>query len=116
MQLSVKESLTDPNSNILIRTCSLASGLRTQPVNKVTVENPKNAEDLCRSNLETTSACASVGTESQGELQLSTNSRDSRKHGDTITILDGMQTYFAAEDNCDENFLFAYNNGTVAGL
>lgn len=116
LQLSVKESLDNPVSNILIRTCSLASGLRTQSDNQATIENTKKADELYQSSLETAPACASVDKESQGDLQLSLDSDNSKESEGTVTILDCMQTYFAAEDNCDESFLYAYNNGTVAGL
>ncbi|KAG9191337.1 chitinase [Alternaria panax] len=82
----------------------------------VSVENPKMADELFQSSLEVAPACARIGTMSQGELEMSTNSGSSGDAGKAVTLLEGMQTYFAADDNCDENFLFAYYNGTVAGM
>ncbi|KAL7775523.1 hypothetical protein CFE70_009366 [Pyrenophora teres f. teres 0-1] len=78
--------------------------------------NPKKADELCQSSLEVAPAYASMDIETQGEVQLSTNSGTRGDAEETAALMDGMYTFFAAEVNCDESFLFAYYNGMVAGM
>lgn len=120
LQFSVKQSLSDINSNALIRACSLGRNSYTSPLapaaGAISVENPKKSDTLYQSSLKVASACLHMGTKSQSELQVSTNSGTGADISKTVTLLQGMHTYFAAEDNCDENFVFAYYNGTVVGM
>lgn len=80
------------------------------------MENPKKANILYKGSLETAPACARVGTRAQVNLELAVNGAGSGNTEDAAVFLKGMQKFFMAKDNCDENFLFAYNHGTVAGM
>jgi hypothetical protein len=119
LQLSVKQPLADPESNVLIRTCSLSSGLSVATAGEAEipgVENPKKAENIFQSSLEVTKACQSTGTNKKVDINVFTNSGTGADSDKSLTLLDGMRTYFAAEDNCDESTIFAYQNGTTVGI
>lgn len=120
LQFSVTQPLDENNSTILIRSCTL--GPRPQGPKTATlprVKNPKLGSNLFEGgSLDLAPACATEGTETDLRLQLGTshgegNTEDSSKAAD---LLEGMLDYFAADDNCDENFLFAYHQKTVASL
>ncbi|KAF2742939.1 carbohydrate-binding module family 24 protein [Sporormia fimetaria CBS 119925] len=116
LQFSVTESLYDPKSDILIRTCSLGSGIAPQPIEEVPIENPKKAEALHQSSLDTAPACRSPGVATSRDLLFSTNNGHTGGNGYVLSLLNGMKSYFVDDNNCDGNILFAFNNGTVAGL
>ncbi|CAE7210913.1 hypothetical protein P3342_012114 [Pyrenophora teres f. teres] len=59
--------------------------------------NPKKADELCQSSLEVAPAYASMDIETQGEVQLSTNSGTRGDAEETAALMDGMYTFFAAE-------------------
>lgn len=49
-------------------------------------------------------------------MNIFTNSGTGADSDKSLTLLEGMRTYFAAEDNCDESIIFGYQNGTAVGL
>lgn len=118
LQLSVRKLLENPNSIALIRTCSIASDMHitTGDAELPAVENPKKSETVFESSLEVAPACVGTGTKALRDIELYTNSGSNGNSLKTVSLLDGMQTYFATRDNCDESTLFAYHNGTAVGL
>lgn len=117
LQFSITQPLDDPNSNILIRSCTLGSHADTGAATLKPVENPKKDEDLVQGgSLEVAPACAVVGTEVSSKMDLLISPGGTGDSQQITGLLDGMQKYFSATDNCDENFLFAYHRQTVASI
>ncbi|PVH83223.1 carbohydrate-binding module family 24 protein [Cadophora sp. DSE1049] len=116
LQFSVTQPLDDPKTTVLIRSCTL----RSQPANFSTagslLENPKKLNDLFVKSLDTVRACAAAGTEVHDELELASSSGGNGVGTEIAALMEGMQGYFEARDNCDENFLFAYHKQTVASI
>ncbi|EFR05106.1 hypothetical protein MGYG_08115 [Nannizzia gypsea CBS 118893] len=115
VQLSVTQPLDDPESTILLRTCTSSSGTSHAFAAKQ-INNPKKWKELYQIRLETASACVITGTKVQDKLKLAIGGSNERNSIHATRLLDGMEMFFSARDNCDENFLFAYYNGTAAGL
>ncbi|RYP12509.1 hypothetical protein DL766_009948 [Monosporascus sp. MC13-8B] len=81
------------------------------------VENPKKWEELLDASLDIVPACAVTGKELQEKLALSASGSGGKGSGGEVAILlEGMRKFFNAEDNYDENFLFAYYRQTVASV
>jgi hypothetical protein len=115
----VKQPLTGPESNVLIQTCSLSSEMSVATFGDAEtsdIENPKKAENIFQSSLEVAKACKSTGTDRKVDIDIFTNSGTGAASDKSLTLLEGIQTYFAAEDNCDESIIFAYQNGTAVGV
>ncbi|EGE08654.1 chitinase [Trichophyton equinum CBS 127.97] len=115
MQLSVTQPLDDPESTILLRTCTSSSNISHAFAAKQ-IDNPKKSKELYQIRLDTATACVTTGIEVQDKLKLAIGSNNERNSIYTTRLLAGMEKFFSAKDNCDENFLFAYYQGTVAGL
>jgi hypothetical protein len=117
LKLSITQPLDDPSSNILIRSCALESREDTTLSPVVPVENPKKVNNGLPGSLRSAQACAATGKEVEDELRIG-RSTDSKKHADKelLGLLEGMQKFFNAQDNCNENLLFAYHNQTVATI
>ena len=117
LKFSVLHSLDDPTSNILIRSCKLGSHEDTTSSAVLSMENPKKARELFQGSLKSAPACIAIGNEVQDKLQLGTRSASNEGLiSDAVSLLKGMQSFFKAQDNCDENFLFAYHKHTVASI
>ncbi|KAL7629535.1 hypothetical protein AAE478_001056 [Parahypoxylon ruwenzoriense] len=117
LQLSVTQPLDDPASNILIRSCTLGSRSDAVSVAATPVENPKKASALFEASLGFAPACAVTGAEIQENLEMTATSGRTEGEGTAFSdLLDGMQKFFDAQDNCDESFLFAYHKQTVASV
>jgi hypothetical protein len=104
---------------VLIRTCSISAGMSAATIGEAEipdVENPKKARNVFQSSLEVAKACKSTGTDKKIDINIFTNSGTSADSDKSLTLLEGMRTYFAAEDNCDESIIFGYQNGTAVGL
>ncbi|KAF4508203.1 hypothetical protein G6O67_004613 [Ophiocordyceps sinensis] len=118
LQLSVTQPLDDPDSTILIRSCTLESVLddnvtETRPP----VDNPKKANDIFWPSLDEAPACLATGLEVDNEMSLAMSSGSGHADGQDLTrLIQGMQDFFDAPDNCDESFVFAYHKGTVASI
>ncbi|KAM7198915.1 carbohydrate-binding module family 24 protein [Naviculisporaceae sp. PSN 640] len=125
----VRQLVDDPQSTILIRACSLASGRSARIAsastssNSSSVDNPKKSSDLVLSPLEEAPACLGNATEVTGIRNGTSSTPKVSYTGDDIVanpkqaaaLLDGLRAFFATKDNCDESVLFAYHNQTVAG-
>jgi hypothetical protein len=64
------------------------------------VENSKKAGNVFQSSLELAKACKSTGTDKRVDINIFTNSGTGADSDKSLTLLEGMRTYFAAEDNC----------------
>jgi hypothetical protein len=127
LQFSVTQPLDDPASTVLIRTCMLNATSRaasTKPwsawsASTKAVANPKKSAKLFRGRLSSAPACLPLATETRGatiQVATSTNSTSKVAPEAIALLLEGMGSFFDARDNCDENFLFAWQNQTAAGL
>ncbi|KAF2729337.1 glycoside hydrolase family 18 protein [Polyplosphaeria fusca] len=122
LQFSTAHSLTDPTTDILIRSCTLGSVSATDQVtgangNNVTVENPKLSDNLFDPSIKSAPACAVAGSQVRESFRYSASSQSpSSVSVDAGSILEGIEKYFSIDDNCDESTLFAYYKKTVAGL
>jgi hypothetical protein len=124
LQLSVTQSLDDPASNILIRSCTLGEpslAALAAPVNGTSnlepVENPKKASDLFQASLDIAPACSFIGIQAPGEMEVIASSDGGKgDRGEVDSVLKGLQKFFETPDNCDETFAFAYHGQTVASV
>ncbi|RYO80140.1 hypothetical protein DL764_009933 [Monosporascus ibericus] len=122
LQFSVSHPLDDPDTTVLIRSCTLrsvsvADSNAGVAATGVRVENPKKSQELLDASLDIAPACAVTGKELQENLSLSASGSGGKGSGGEIArLLEGMQRFFDAEDNCDESFLFAYYRQTVASV
>jgi len=122
LHFSVLRPLDDPATDVLIRACALgvdpaaAAGDRTvKAAMAAPIDNPKLGDELFVSRANAAPACAISGRETTSQLGLTAEGA-LRSTPAAKDILEGMRDFFAAADNCDETFLFAYHNQTVAGL
>ncbi|KAL2132280.1 hypothetical protein VTI74DRAFT_3994 [Chaetomium olivicolor] len=121
LYFSVLLPLDDPNTDVLIRSCTLrsdpasASDRTVSNATPMPIDNPKLGTGLFQASLDVAPACAIDGRESSGELAL-TASGGRALSREAVGLLDGMEKFFDATDNCDETFLFAYHKQTVASL
>jgi hypothetical protein len=123
LQFSTSKPLDDPDTTILIRSCSLgAINTTAAAIHKdlPTIENPKKDDNLFLSSLDSAPACSSEGTETQDQIRLSMSSSrgnvSTENAGDIDGVLDGMRKYFSAKDNCDESFIYVYHQQTVGAV
>jgi len=124
LHFSVPLALDDPETDVLIRGCTLgadpeAAGDRTVAnATNLKMANPKTDEGLVEVSLDIAPACAIDGQETKGELGLLTSGvKVSGQTGLEIQgVLDGLNDFFVAKDNCDETFIAAYHKTTVAGV
>lgn len=81
------------------------------------VKNPKKDDGLFDPGLATAPACLASGAEVTRDVNISVGSNNGAANSNEVDkILDGMQTFFEAKDNCDESVVFAYYKKTVASL
>lgn len=116
LQFSITQPLDDPAFGILIRSCSFGSGSDTNATFASPMKNPKKAKYLFQPSLDFAPACTTNGKEIQEKLELATSTGSIGDKGEVVGMLEGMQQYFDAKDNCDENFLFAYHKEMVASI
>jgi hypothetical protein len=80
------------------------------------VENPKKSAKLYQGgSLKTAAACAIDGEPSDVQLHLG-EIGDKQDGARALKLLEGLGRFFEVKDNCDENFLFAYYQKTIAGV
>jgi hypothetical protein len=121
LHFSVLLPLDDPNTDVLIRSCTLgidpaSAGDRTViNATSIPIDNPKLGANLFQPSVNVAPACAIDGRETSGELAL-TASGGRASSQEALGLLDGMRKFFDATDNCDETFLFAYHKQTVASI
>ncbi|KAK3986114.1 hypothetical protein QBC44DRAFT_373421 [Cladorrhinum sp. PSN332] len=124
LQFSVTQPLDDPNANTLIRSCSLAALDTEGPVvayeDAITVENPKKDDALYRSSLEYAPACSARGiNRNRTNLEVRSSAAGaSTNHtkDDGGALLKNIRPFFDAQDNCDENFVFASHKSIVISI
>lgn len=123
LQLSVTQPLDDPLATVLLHSCTLTtpgSDLASIGILKagILAENPKLSETLAERGVDTAKACFSNGVPAVRKLELFVGrGSDSDQRGETLQgTLGGLQKFFEAPDNCDEQLAFAYHNGTVVGI
>jgi hypothetical protein len=109
LQLSVSQSLGDPQDTTLIRGCTLGNDPQLSPKNNTVVDNPKKEIALAAARLNNEPACLSSGIATKEEVQSFMHvSQERNGNRDQVTaMLRGIQEFFGAQDNCDEQFVFA---------
>ena len=116
LQFSISKPLDDPKTTVLIRSCTLGTQQPEIRMNVQSVENPKKDEGLIESSLATAPACSANGTETTRDLSIFA-AGDTKVNSTEVThVLEGLQNFFEARDNCDENVVFAYYKKTVASI
>jgi LysM repeat protein len=82
------------------------------------VENPKKDIALSAAKLSSEPACLSSGSATGERVQLFTGGSQEQTHNfdQATTLLRGIREFFDEQANCDEQFVFAYYNETVAGV
>ncbi|CZS72048.1 unnamed protein product [Fusarium graminearum] len=122
LQFPVSQPLDDPSSTILIRACTLGShpSLLVATADKEQVKNPKKDGELSDGgSLKLAPACMIDGEPTTSKLKAGYSDSDrstETDHHRTVALLESMVGFFKSKDNCDENFLFAYHNNSVAGV
>ncbi|KAK0648397.1 hypothetical protein B0T16DRAFT_370797 [Cercophora newfieldiana] len=121
LSLSATQLLSDPLAPVLIRSCTLSSkGVDPLPAamaeTTVLDTNPKLSDDYVERGVDTEKACFSQGTPSKQNLAFFTGKTTEKESTTLAGTLEALKEYFAAPDNCDEKLIFAYHNGTVAGV
>jgi hypothetical protein len=122
LQFSVSKPLDDPASDILIRSCTLAEQSpatvsRLGNSSSASIEISKKASRLFQASLDVAPACAFAGTQVKGKVELVASSNGGKGNRVEVDgVLKGLQKFFDAQDNCDENFAFAYYGKTVASI
>jgi hypothetical protein len=117
LQLSVSQSLNDPGATTLIRACTLGNSSVPVPKNDTIIDNPKKEIALASARLNSEPACLSDGVATEAKVQsfFGGNEKELGNSAHATALLRGIQDFFGAKDNCDEQFVFAYYNETVAG-
>lgn len=115
LQFSVSQSLDDPTTTILIRSCSLGEADGQNETISHAMDNPKKAQYLFQGPLDTAPACAVGGVESPSAVEILQSRETKADASEASILLRGMQNFFRTADNCNENFLFAYHRQSVIG-
>ncbi|KAM3422337.1 hypothetical protein BST61_g2696 [Cercospora zeina] len=118
LQFSVSTPLDDPRTTPLIRSCSLEATSSSQEAAEklIRVENPKTAGYISEPMLLAASACRQNGTASNRPVHIQENGNVHGNGLEMVSILEGMKEFFRTPDNCDESFVFARSNSSVAGV
>lgn len=116
--MPISGSLSDPQTVTLIRSCTLDDDPALSPKSDNVAENPKKEIALAAARLESEPACLSSGVATKEKVQsfMSDRQEENGNSEQAIALLRGIEEYFGAQDNCDERFVFAYYNDTVAGV
>lgn len=82
------------------------------------VSNSKKEIPLAAARLASAPSCVSDGVEVADKVELYTNSDEQgeERNDRATTLLQGLHEFFEEQENCDEQFIFAYHNETVAGI
>lgn len=117
LQFSVTQPLDGPDSNILIRNCTLGSHEASFQGSVSSIQNPKKTSNQYGGgSLKNSPACAIDGFEVDDKLALAKSSSGNGNGHEIAGLLESMGEFFETKDNCDENFLFAYHKQTVASV
>ncbi|RYP87128.1 hypothetical protein DL769_000587 [Monosporascus sp. CRB-8-3] len=118
--MAVYSSVEDRNAFLKLRVCK--TGDADTSVNALSLEG--TAPEAARRTVafarpahkrDQAVRCAR-GSEGIVKMKLGHRGEPQGSHSDLITILEGFDTYFQHENNCNERIVFGYSNGTVAGL
>lgn len=127
-QLATTQNPSGPEDARLIRACTITSSEpvngesstpRNEDIYRSVIKNPKLAENAVASSIDNQPACAITGTQGNETLQVLTTFDNGNPAASTSRqeyMIRNMQAYFREENNCNEMFLYAYYNNTVAGL
>ncbi|KAF5542204.1 glycoside hydrolase family 18 [Fusarium phyllophilum] len=117
LQLSTSQPVDHPESTVIIRACTYGSNSTAFSVaSQPHMENPKKSSRLYQGgSLKTAAACATDGNPSTIQLLMNENG-DKTDGSRSIRLLEGLGKFFEVDDNCDENFLFAYYRQSVADV
>ncbi|KAK4455203.1 hypothetical protein QBC34DRAFT_465261 [Podospora aff. communis PSN243] len=123
MQLSVYKPLDDALTDVVIHTCTLGEGGEMAPFKlkpRHASKHRKRDPQLHTSPLEMAQACKNAGSPTDATVQVfssgsTTGGGQAPDHEATI-LLQGIKAFFGAAENCNENFLFARLNHTIAGV
>jgi hypothetical protein len=116
LQFSVSKPLDDPKTTVLIRSCTLEGQQLGNQTGVHSIENPKKNESLVESSLGTAPACFADGIETTRDLNFSAEGSAKVNSTEVVKVLEGLQKFFEAKDNCDENVVFTYYKNTVASM
>jgi hypothetical protein len=116
LQLSLASSLDDPNATLLIRSCTLGKQQSEARLSLQSVKSPKKDEGLFDNGLETAPACVASGAEFTRDANVLMEVNNRVNSTEVDKVLEGMQRFFEAKDNCDESAVFAYYKKTVAAV
>lgn len=127
LYFSAVRSLEDPATDVLIRSCTIGAAAdvpRDRTITNATsipINNPKHDKILFAPSLNAAPACAVEGHETSAELQMVTTGVPQTPEGSgnaelAVKLVGGMKDFFQTEDNCDETFLFAWHQATVASI
>lgn len=122
MQLAIYRPLDDPNSDVVIHTCTTNKDGRVAPSTpkKPASRHRKRNTQLHTSPLDMAQACKSTGSPTDTSVQVfttgATTGGGQAPDQDAAVLMQGIQSYFAAAENCNENFLFARLNHTLVGV
>lgn len=122
MQLAIYHPLDDPRSDFVIHTCTtnrdgrVASSIHNKPASK----HRKRSQQLHTSPLDMAQACKSAGSPTDTSVQVFTTGSSTgggqAPDQDATILMQGIEAFFGAAENCNVNFLFARLNDTLAGV
>jgi hypothetical protein len=118
LQLSISQSLADPDTTTLICGCTLGHGADPVPENLTLVKNLKTENILAAAKLVSEATCVSSGIEIDEKVQVlaSIVEEETVDDGRVAALIEGFQKFFKTHENCDEQAVFGYFNETVAGV
>lgn len=117
LQFTVTQPVSDPNSDILIRTCSLQPKTNITSATNLVTENPKVTEDLAQQSLTIAPACIAPGQQSNSTISLSISAQtvNATMAARVRVLLKGLRAYYNDQNNCDERFAFAQQDDLIIG-
>lgn len=118
LQLSVSQPLDVEDSTILIRSCTLGShSTAAKIIDETPVDNPKKEDTLVQDgSLNVAPACVISGTPVSTKLSIGKGDPGNGNKEQIASLLKGINKFFSTKDNCDEKFVFAYYQQTVASV
>ncbi|KAH7007283.1 hypothetical protein EDB80DRAFT_842547 [Ilyonectria destructans] len=118
LQLSVSQPLDVEDSTILIRSCTLGShSTAAKIIDETPVDNPKKEDTLVQDgSLNVAPACIISGTPVSTKLSIGKGDPGNGNKEHIASLLGGIKNFFSTKDNCDEKFVFAYYQQTVASV
>ncbi|KAJ3496240.1 hypothetical protein NLG97_g2808 [Lecanicillium saksenae] len=119
LQFSLTQSLSNPATDVLLRACTLggdgdANNKMVDPITNF--PNPKKDKSLLHQGpLSTARSCVATGSEFKRQLRV-LHRGENNNTADVAVLFGGIKKYFENEGNCDEESVFIYHAGVVAGM